>query len=60
MAYKDYVHCASDDPNCKGHKLIYTGDRYWDEEPPRIYCAYCYDKLLKKISRLEKQNKRKR
>lgn len=57
MAGADYIHCSSDDPNCKGYKLIYAG--YIDhEDRPKVYCAYCYEKLQKKILKLEKGAKR--
>jgi hypothetical protein len=56
MAGADYIHCASEDPNCKGHKLIYAGDIEYSERP-KIYCSYCYEKLMKKIAKLEKRKK---
>ena len=59
MAAADYIHCAG---NCtNGHKLIYTGDRYWEEKPPVVYCQKCYQKLEKKLEKkLTKTLKRKK
>jgi predicted Zn-dependent protease len=56
MAGADYIHCEN--TNCtQGSKLIYAGDIDWEDRPV-VYCEHCYNKLLKKIEKLEKNAKR--
>ena len=55
MSGADYIHCAN---GCNdGSKLIYTGDRYWGEEPPKVYCEKCYLKLNKKLEKLKRRKR---
>lgn len=54
MAGADYINCASEDPNCKGHKLIYAGHVDY-ENRPKVYCACCYEKLEAENDRLKRE-----